>query len=423
MMPRNPTKAFYICAVIGIAPINTPPKLHFAVALVAVLSYTLVVYRLLKERGPQGDERGTEMSDSVYFLGFVLTMGVLGGAFLFGGADKDQLLHAVGYGVGLTLVGLAIRVGLTLSFGGSGSATSSSVSGPSIAEQGGSALAGPVLSMEELEEQSKEIGRLNAETRAETRDVTTRMTRMARSSIAAMDKLLEKNDHLASQLDSWKDAVNAIEQDFGGVTDQLAHTVKDSVSKVGTTFAAGAAEFTAQVNQARNDLAQALIGAHEQQQELNAIIARNLAASAAAADRIQRLSDRQLQDFGRVVDDIARLAEEVRVRTQAIPNPADILAGGLQQMTAAADDTSRALQSASNAAVESARSLALVSSSAANLPASMRVVGPGVEDAVSTLRKEVEASAQELSKQVAVIDKLLGEFAKLIEVRIKDSRR
>lgn len=410
---RSPTKAFFLYLVVGVLPIGAEPRWHFAVALLAILGYSYVIYRLLSDRGPLGDERGAEMSDSVYFLGFLQTMGVLGGAFLLArDAGTDRLLESVGLGVILTLAGLALRVGLSLSFGTTGGVSVAGAGQISASAPGGVASATEVLSVGQIADIQEYVSRLDGA----TREMATKIKRMAGASEGAMQALLRKQEVLREQIDQWQDAVNQLPEMFGSVTNSL----QDSLATVGKSFVDSAEDFTAQVGKARENLQQALAGAHAQQLELNGIIARNLTATADATDSIQRLSARQLQDFSGVIDTIARLAEDVRVRTQAIPNPADILSAGLQQMATAAGDTSRALQATTAAAQESARSLAIVTSSADKIPLSLQAVGPGVAGAVDDLSKEVESSVRELRKQVKGIDDLLGEFAKLVAGRVKD---
>lgn len=413
---RSPTKAFFLYLVVGVLPIGAGPRWHFAVALLAILGYSYVIYRLLSDRGPLGDERGAEMSDSVYFLGFLQTMGVLGGAFLLArDAGADRLLESVGLGVILTLAGLAVRVGLSLSFGTTGGVSVAGAGQTSASVPGGVAGATEVLSAGQIADIQEYVSRLDGA----TREMATKIKRMAGASEGAMEALLRKQEVLREQIDQWQDGVNQLQGMFGSVTNSLEKTVNDSLATVGKSFVESAEDFTAQVGMARENLQRALAGAHAQQVELNGIIAQNLTATADATDNIQRLSARQLQDFGGVIDNIARLAEDVRIRTQSIPNPADILSAGLQQMAAAAGDTSRALQGTSAAAQDSARSLALVTTSAEKIPSSLQTVGPGVEAAVIDLRKEVEASAKELRRQVESIDALLEEFARLVAVRVK----
>ncbi len=415
-MRRSPTKAFFVYLATGMIPIASSPFVHFAVALLAICAYSHVIYGLLRDRGYPGDERGTEMIDSVYFLGFLLTMGVLSGAFLLASdVGANRLLESVGLGVILTLAGLAIRVGLSLAFGTPGGVPTAESGAYQPSGQQGS-FGGPrVLSTGQITEIQEYVSRLDSA----TRDMATRMRRMAGSSEAAMATLFSKQETLRGQIDQWQDVVNHLQGAFGSVTNTLAQTVTDSLTNVGDMFAASAADFAARVERARDNLTEALNGAHAHQMQLNGIIARNLAAASEATENIQRQSTHQLQDLSGVTDSIARLAEDVRGRTQAIPNPADILAAGLQQLTAAAKSTSQALQSAGASAEDSARSFALVTSSAVAIPPSLRTLGPGVENAVANLRKEVERAAEELRRQIDGIDALLEEFSKLIAVRVK----
>lgn len=424
-MLRSSTSAFIWCLVAGLLPglssfipsdVEFPhvgPVQHAVVSFLSICVYAGVIYRILGSRELRGGEMGSELSDSVYFLGFLQTMGVLAASFVdvrslgSGEAITAQLFTSVAASVGLTLVGLAFRVFLTLKFGSS--ADSSSTPGSTgSAWVMPSGAPGPGFTAPQIELVNESLSRIETAAKGIAEKVKA-ISMKVTESIAVIDAFQNDFELKARRMIGEADHVSAAVE---ASAERMKKSMEASFQNASKAMSESASKFSTSFDEAHESLASSLQVAKDRHAEIGRVIEADLAQARSTTGAIAELSKTELASLSAIAARITTLSTEITTAIASIPNPTTTVVQGLNDLTSAVERTALALQQASSASDTTASSLQFVSSAAEQVPAALRELPESVQDATRHLQAELKT-----------INQLLDEFAALSKRRLEGERR
>lgn len=369
------------------------PDLAWQFPLVALGLYSGISFFVLRPRYRHDAALVAEVCDSVYFLGFLLTMAVLGATFL-GDKAPDELLAGVGQGVLITLVGLALRVALALLF------TSGTAAGDPDAT-GGSQVGYGAQSPEPTQrrEQSLEMDAATAEVRHQveqlqaTRQLMEQAVLQTTQSIKQMDGVLSD---LRVRSATWLDTVRTVNENVHTATTEMKTELPNALRAASAVVMRGARVFAKRLKRSEEEF-------EAQHRALTDVANKSLGSAEKAAERLGALTIEQLTALDQLAQRMVALSNEVRERCSQIPNPAEVLVTGLHSLTLASDELSTAIGKTRDAASATATQLSGLGNTAA-------ATSPGV----SGLGESIAALRASFARELKLVDGLLDEYERLV---------
>jgi len=416
-MRLSPTLTFVACLVLGLFPaldlvlpadVSVPfadPWSHFGVSLLSIIIYGASVWRTLARRRSDNGVFDSELIDSIYFLGFLQTMGVLASAFKSGTA-RDDLLAAVGAGVLLTLFGLAFRVGFTLQFGGGAIVEGRGTVGETQVHSGGSLQ--QMLSADQLAALNESLGRVVTASKRMASQVEA-IVDTANGSIKAISSTIVELNDLTRDMHAHSTQVGDAVRDFGT---NIRSTLDEAFVKAGALFINSADKFQSNIERAEGSLRTALNTAVARQEDFGRLIQGNLEAARATTRRIDELSAQELRGLEGVATRISKLSDEVRQTIDRIPDPTGVVVKSLRDLAGSTDQVSRSLAVSSEASEAAAERFRQISETSAQVAPALRELEPSIREATGHLRAELKE-----------MNALLDQFVELSRRRISGERR